>query len=155
MKEGKVVSTTEIEIESKAYGRTRIQERQRLEFPHGLYGFEQLRSFALLDSVHPPFYWLQSLEEVSTAFVLVNPYLVEPEYKLDILPSELEEIGSPDGTDLLVFSIVTIPQDDAPIRCNLQGPLIINRKERLGRQAISLDARWEIRHVLRATTAGR
>lgn len=141
-------STTGIEIESKAYGKIRIEERQRVEFPRGLYGFEGLRSFAVLDSASPPFYWLQSLEEVGIAFILVNPYLVEPTYELDISPMEIEEIGLPEAEDLLVFSIVTIPQDGGPIRCNLQGPIIINRTKRLGRQAISLDPRWEIRHIL-------
>jgi len=147
-----VSSTDGIEIDSKAFGRIRIEDRQRIAFPRGLYGFEESRSFALLDSGHPPFYWLQSLEEVEVAFILVNPYLVEPEYALDIAPSDLEEIDDPDPDDLLVFSIVTIPRDGGAIRCNLQGPIIINRRERLGRQSISLDPRWEIRHVLQHDT---
>lgn len=147
-----VSSTDGIEINSKAFGRIRIEDRQRIEFPRGLYGFEDMRSFALLDSGHPPFYWLQSLEDVEIAFILVNPYLVESDYALDIAPSELEEIAEPEPEDLLVFSIVTIPRDGGAIRCNLQGPIIINRRERLGRQAISLDTRWEVRHVLQSGT---
>lgn len=145
-------SSTGAEIDSKAFGRIRIEERQQIEFPRGLYGFEEMRSFALLDSGHPPFYWLQSLEDASVAFILVNPYLVEPEYILDIAPLEIEEIGKPAPEDLLVFAIVTVPQDGTAIRCNLQGPIIINRRDQLGRQSISLDPRWEIRHLLQVTS---
>ncbi len=141
-------STAEIKIISKAFGPVTISDRQRITFAHGLYGFEELRTFALLDSDHPPFYWLQSIEQVETAFILINPYLIEPSYTLDIADGEIDEIANPSADDLLVFAIVTVPQDGGAIRCNLQGPIIINRAAQLGRQSISLDVRWRVRHPL-------
>lgn len=140
--------TTEVTIQSKPYGEVTVEERQLLRFPSGLFGFERMEHFALLDSTAPPFLWLQSLDDPGLAFILVNPYLVVREYVLDIDPLELREIGDPPEEDLLVFAIVTIAQEENRVSCNLQGPVIINRRARLGRQAISLDSRWSIRHSL-------
>jgi flagellar assembly factor FliW len=140
------------EITSKPYGRISIQEQQIVHLPRGLFGFEDRHDYALLDSTTPPFYWLQNLEDPELAFILINPYIVVPEYVLDVSEEDLRAVESADGEDLLVFSIVTIPDDRTRISCNLQGPLLINRRARLARQAISLDQRWEIKHYL--TTGG-
>tara|TARA_B100000614_G_C14400411_1_gene433466 strand:+ start:321 stop:764 length:444 start_codon:yes stop_codon:yes gene_type:complete len=136
------------EITSKAYGTISIQEQQVVHFPRGVFGFERFHDYAILDSTTSPFYWLQSIENRDLAFVLINPYVVAPDYLLDIAEEDLEAIGAPEADDLLVFAIVTIPSDRTRISCNLQGPVIINRRTRLARQAISLDPRWEIKHYL-------
>lgn len=144
------MTTPTREIETKAYGTISIQEQQVLQFPTGLFGFEDRHSYALIDATTPPFFWLQSLEEVELAFILVNPYLVAPDYVLDIAEEDLAAIGQPDPSDLVVFSIVTIPRDGSGVTCNLQGPVIVNRRERLARQAISLSQNWLIKHPLGA-----
>jgi flagellar assembly factor FliW len=46
----------------------------------------------------------------------------------------------------LVFSIVTIPADGGPMTANLQGPLVINRERRIGKQAVLADSRWKTKH---------
>ena len=81
------------------------------------------------------------------AFILINPYILRPDYVLDIPAEDLVEIGSPDEPDVLVFSIVTIPPE-GDVTANLQGPLVINRKKRLGKQSISLDTRWQTKHSI-------
>jgi len=73
---------------------------------------------------------------------------VARDYVLDISEDDLADIGSPEPDNLLVFAIVTVPEDRSLISCNLQGPLIINRTTRIARQAISLDTRWSIKHYL-------
>lgn len=135
-------------IESKPFGRIDIDERQLVAFPRGLYGFEHLREFALLDSTRPPFFWLQSLEEREVAFVLINPYVVRPDYVLEIPDEDLEQIGRPDPEKILVFAIVTIPSTGDEITCNLQGPLVINRTDRLGHQSISLHQSYHTKHLI-------
>lgn len=125
-----------------------VEERQLITFPGGLYGFESHHEFALLDSPTPPFYWLQSLNDRDVAFIIVNPYAVVSDYVLDIAEDDFDSIGSPPPEALLVFAIVTIPEEQRDISCNLQGPIIVHRERRLGRQSISLDQRWKIKHYL-------
>lgn len=135
-------------IQTKAYGEIEIEEQQVLEFPVGLYGFEHHHSYALVDSASPPFYWLQSLDDVSVAFVVVNPYMVIPGYILDVDEHDLVALGNPPADDLLVFATVTVPEDRTRISCNLQGPIIVDRRRRVARQAISVDPRWKLKHYL-------
>jgi flagellar assembly factor FliW len=137
-----------MKVQTKPYGEIEIEERQRIDFPRGLFGFESLRDFALLDSTQQPFYWLQSLERVDVAFVLIDPTFFRPDYTPDVEPSELEEIDITDSADALVFSIVTIPEQASSMTANLQGPLILNRRLHKGRQFISTNPLWGIRHPI-------
>ncbi len=135
-------------IQTKQYGTVEIDERQIIDFPAGLFGFERLCRFALLDSHRPPFYILQSLEEPATAFVLIDPMVFRPDYTLDVTEEDLEAVGAEDVQELLVFAIVTIPDDERLMTANLQGPLVINRKRRVGRQTISTNPSWGLRHTI-------
>src|SRR5271157_4779862 len=98
-----------MKVLTKAYGEIEVEERQRTSFPRGLFGFEELRDFVLLDATQQPFYWLQSVERVEVAFVLIQPGFFRPDYSPDVEPAELSEIGITGPEDMLVFSIVTIP----------------------------------------------
>jgi flagellar assembly factor FliW len=135
-----------MKVHTKAYGEIEIEERQRISFPRGLFGFEELREFALLDAAQQPFYWLQSVERVEVAFVLIDPKYFRADYTPDVDPSELEEIGITDNEDALVFAIVTIPQTAGRMTANLQGPLIFNRTTHVARQSISTNPLWGVRH---------
>jgi flagellar assembly factor FliW len=108
-------------IDTKAYGSVDVDERQKIEFPYGILGFEKLKSYVLLDAPQQPFYWLQAL---------------------------LEEIGIDDLEKILNFAIVTIPQNPMEMTANLQGPIIINKETRVGRQSISTNPEWGVRHPI-------
>ena len=98
-------------VRTKPFGDIDVDERQKLDFPQGILGFENLRSFVLLDATQPPFYWLQSLDEPQIAFVLMDPAFFKPDYSPDISPDDLEEIGINAPDEQLVFTIVTIPEE--------------------------------------------
>jgi flagellar assembly factor FliW len=86
------------------------------------------------------------MEQEQVAFVLVSPFLFRPDYEANISNEELAEIGLHAPEKALIFSIVTIPPDGNPITANLQGPLVINRDTRTGKQVVLSDARWKTRH---------
>jgi flagellar assembly factor FliW len=135
-------------VVTKAYGEIDLDDRQKIVFPDGILGFEELKEYALLDAAQPPFYWLQSLDRVEIAFVLIEPIIFRPDYLLDIDPEELAEIALASREDMLVLAIVTIPEDAKKMTANLQGPLIINKKTRVGRQSISQNPKWKVRHLI-------
>ena len=135
-----------MKVHTKAYGEIEIEDRQRISFPRGLFGFEELREFVLIDAAQQPFYWLQSVDRVEVAFVLIDPKFFRPDYTPDVDPSELDEIGIAADEDMLVFVIVTIPQTAGKMTANLQGPLIFNRRTHVARQSISGNPLWGVRH---------
>jgi flagellar assembly factor FliW len=141
-----------VKVATKAYGLIDVDERQKIVFPQGLFGFETLKDYLLLDAERQPFYWLQSMDEEQVAFILVNPFLFRPDYEVNISNEELAEIGIRSPEKALIFSIVTIA-DNSLMTANLQGPLVINRDNRTGKQAVLSDSRWKTRHDIMAELA--
>lgn len=143
-----------LEINSKPFGKIEIDERQILEFPNGLLGFEGYRKFALIEeSGEAVFKWLQSLEEVNLAFIIIQPELFQPTYRPIIPKSELQSIGLNSVEDALIMVIVSIPGDDpSKMTANLQGPILINKAAKSGRQFISRDETHPVRKLVLETT---
>ncbi|MDR0411462.1 MAG: flagellar assembly protein FliW [Treponema sp.] len=134
-----------MEVLTKAYGQIEIDENQKIVFPEGLYGFEDMKDFVLIDAEREPFFYLQSVTDKDIAFILIDPFLSCSDYEVDIDNGELVAIGIHDPEDALVFAVVTI-RPNSNMTVNLQGPLIIGRKSKLGRQAILSDPRWKTQH---------
>jgi flagellar assembly factor FliW len=142
-----------VKVATKAYGLIDVDERQSISFSQGLLGFETYKNYLLIDAERQPFYWLQSMDKEKVAFILVNPFLFRPDYEVNISNEELAEIGIHSPEKALIFSIVTIPSDGSPMTANLQGPIVINRDTRMGKQAVLSDARWKTRHDIMAELA--
>jgi flagellar assembly factor FliW len=134
-----------VKVLTKAYGVIEVDERQKVSFPSGLFGFELIKDYVLIDAERQPFYWLQSLEVEQVAFITINPFLFRPDYELDIDDELVRDIGISSPEEALIFTIVTIPAS-GPMTANLQGPLIINRKTRIGKQGVLTDPRWKTKH---------
>lgn len=144
-----------MEIRTKAMGTINIVEKQIIELAHGFYGFNQYQSYALIDAEQKPFIWIQSLEKEDLAFLALDPFLVRPDYEIDVDDSLLEPLEIDSPSDVLVFVLITIPVDGSAITANLQGPLIINKKNNKALQAILTDTRWQTKHDLVAETASK
>lgn len=137
-----------MKVNTKAYGYVEVDERQKINFPSGIMGFENLKNYVLLDARQQPFYVLQSLDVVEIAFILIKPDIFRPDYDPGAAPSDLEEIQIDNDEDLLIFAIVTIPEDQQKMSANLQGPILINKANCLGRQIISLNNKWKVKHII-------
>jgi flagellar assembly factor FliW len=139
-------------IESKAYGKVEVDEASRVIFEQGLYGLENFREYYILDYKEGPFYWLQSAEMPEIAFVIIDPCYFKKDYQLEVAQADFKSIGfsaNPEKAteDLLHFVIVTIPEEDpSQMTANLLGPVIINTKTRLAKQAISLNPEYTTQH---------
>lgn len=143
-----------MQVHTKPYGVIDVDERQKIVFPFGILGFESLKNYVLIDAKQQPFYWLQSMEVPEIAFILINPFVFRPDYEIDVSDDELSEIGITTQENILVFSIVTIPENQQKMTANLQGPIIINKVDRIGRQAISANTKWKVRHHILDELAG-
>ncbi len=136
-------------IDTKPFGKIEVDEKQIIDFPDGIFGFEFEKKFVILDSKEQsPFKWMQAYSESSLAFVIIQPADFMIKYELSVSPSDLETVKALKPDDLLVFAIVTIPSDPSQMTANLQGPIIINPKEKIGKQAISLNDKYRVRHKI-------
>lgn len=140
-----------MEVQTKTRGMVTVDDSRVLDFPRGLFGFEEYHRYALIEAEYEPFFWLQSLDEVDLAFLLVDPFLIVNDYELDIDDKMLGDIGVASPADVYVWSVVTVPADGGPVTANLQGPIVINRKTRQALQVILSDSKWTIKHnILKA-----
>ncbi len=117
--------------------------------PAGILGFEQFKDYMLLaNPAELPFAWLRVTESASLAFVVVNPFIVMPDYAPDIPDTDAEFLGLKDPNDALLFNIVTLRgQNQATV--NLKGPIVINRHTRTGKQVIIANAsNYSVEHPL-------
>lgn len=131
-----------MEILTKAKGKIEIPEERALTIPEGLLGFEKFTKYALVDCDCEPFIWLQSCEDPNLAFLIVDPFLICAAYEADIDDDSLLKINVKSPEDIIIMTIVTVPHDGSAITANFQGPLVINKKNRMCMQAILSDNRW-------------
>ena len=141
-----------MKVDTKTMGLIEVDERQKITFPYGLFGFEEIKDYVLLDAEQEPFYWLQSIEKKQIAFILINPFIFRKDYEVNAGSDELNELNIDSGEKALVFSIVTVP-DEGSVTANLQGPLVINRETKKGKQAVLTDQRWHTKHDIMAEFA--
>lgn len=139
-------------LQTKALGQVSVEAEQILDFVDGLYGFREFTEFALVEEGEEnPFKWLQSTVEAGLAFIVIQPELILKDYSPDIAKEDLASIGLDSTRDALVFLIVTIPENEPEkMTANLQGPILINKKNKKARQAISLNEDHSVRLPLLA-----
>ena len=142
-----------LEIDSKPYGKVKVSQEQLIHFSEGILGFENCKEYYLLDRNEGPFYWLQSTDSIDLAFVIINPQFFKADYTLELTPHDFYDIGLMNEKEieenLLHFVIVTIPPDNANnMTANLLGPIIINKLNRKGKQALSLNEKYSVRHKI-------
>ncbi len=140
-----------MKLMTKAFGLIDVSEKQKLTFKNGLLGFEDIHTFFMLDfdsGTGSPFYWLQAENIPEIAFLVIEPGMIDPEYKLDADKSDLMELEITDMADVLMFSIVTVNDNPSNITANLLGPIIINKKNHKAKQIISLNDKYSVREPL-------
>jgi flagellar assembly factor FliW len=137
-----------MKIRTKPYGEIEVDEKQRVQFPEGIIGFEGIHDYFMIDSKEGPFYWLQSAEYPELAFLLVNPRVFMEEYRLAVRNADIQLLAPEIDTDLLDFAIVTVPEDPDKISANLMGPILINRKTKTAVQAISENDEFGVKHFI-------
>ncbi len=139
-----------MEVDTKARGVITVDEKQRLNFPEGLFGFEDFTDYVLFESEYEPFLWLQSTEKKALAFLVVDPFLICDDYELDVDDRVLSRIDVSSPSDVFVLAILTVPAEGNPVTMNLQGPLIVNKRNNKCLQVVIADPKWGTKHDLLA-----
>lgn len=133
-------------VDTKAYGKVAVEEKQIFHFNEGILGFESIKDYVLIDSSQYPFMWLQALEVEHVAFIVIDPMIFRPDYDPGLTVSQLNMVNLKDAETALLLAIVTIPDNQKDMTANLQGPILLNREKRVGKQFISADNRWLTKH---------
>jgi flagellar assembly factor FliW len=137
---------------SQLFGELEVAADQLVRMPEGLFGFPACTQFALLPAGHEGFFWLQSTQEPSVAFLIVDPFLYFDGYTVDLAGPVLQRLETTEPSHVNVYAIVTLPNGKGDATANLQGPLVFNVISRQGFQAVIQDSEFGTRErVPRAT----
>ncbi|MEM1331351.1 MAG: flagellar assembly protein FliW [Planctomycetota bacterium] len=136
-----------MDVQTTRFGVIQIAEDRVITFPKGLLGFPSQKRYCLLEPGDDAcFFWLQSLEEPSLAFVVTDPALFVEDYSVPLRAEQMDELGLDRTENAQVFAIVN--KIDHQLTGNLQGPLVINTLTREGAQLVLAEKRWTTRHAL-------
>ena len=115
----------------------------------GLLGFEQIKDYLLIiNPAEAPFRWLQVKDNSALAFVVIDPFLVMPDYHPDIPQADAESLGLTTPEQAALFNIVTLHANQRAT-INLKGPIVINRNTGIGKQVVLANAaEFSVQHPL-------
>ncbi len=122
-------------------------------FPKGLPGMGEYKRYRLEPlKDNPFFYLLQSLQDPELGFILADPFIFFPGYRVQISDAELAELQAREEEELLVLTTVTVAGREK-LTSNLAAPLLFNLSAGLGKQIIISDSMEEMRRPLELSAA--
>jgi flagellar assembly factor FliW len=120
-----------------------------ISFPAGVPGFEANKEFVMVQiPEYLPFEWLVCIDGTRLRFAVINPLLFMPDYSPDLDKSHLTELKIAKPDEILLYVIVTIRENPLESTANLVGPVLINKKLRLGKQVILEDEKYTTREPI-------
>jgi flagellar assembly factor FliW len=123
-----------------------------IELPQGIIGFASYKRAELLYMPdHLPFLWMNLQGPTDNVnFIVIEPGGIVPGYEPEIFDEDAEQLDLRDSSEAMILNIVTLKrQQPVEATVNLIGPLIVNRRTRLGRQlVISNYSRYSAHHSL-------
>lgn len=145
-----------MKFDTTRFGEIDVEPEDIIIFPDGPLGFPDCTRFTFVDEEKAaPFRMLQSLDNFALALLVVDPLLVRPDYQFDITLEKLKIVKAESTENLLLFGIVTMSTKMQEITINLQGPLVINPKSKLGHQFVLIATEYTTRDQLLKGPAAR
>lgn len=138
-----------MQIETRDFGPVEITENEIIQFPDGIYGFDNSKRFALLDTgssagvMH-----LQCVDSPTPRFIVLDPFMILEDYAPNLPAEALKNLKADSIEALSLLVIAVIPEDFKASTVNLKSPIAINFKEHLGMQVILGNRDYSVRFRL-------
>ncbi len=141
-----------MKIETTRFGTVEADENKIIQMPQGMLGFPGSKRFVMFPHKEDsPFYWYQSLDDPSLAFVMTSPFLFLPEYRVDF-QEPLRRMGwEEEGSELPLelYVVVSIPGGSPEkMTANLIGPILVNIRTHQAVQLVLSDSPYSHRFPL-------
>ena len=121
-------------------------EEQIITFKDGLYGFEDIKEYVLLQEDDSKTIWsLQAAHSSVPSFVVVNPYMIMEDYSPILSHDDLKELGMPKDEDICFLAVTVLKDNMEDSVVNLKSPIVINAMTRQAKQIILENNDYPIR----------
>ena len=126
-----------MQLSTTRFGDVEVSDDSVVTFTQPIIGFQEFRRFVLLPGpTDSAVLWLQSIESGELAFLLMNPKDVVPDYRVKLGQHELAELAVTSTDELDIYTILVVSDDISKVRTNLKAPVLLNVKQRLGKQTV-------------------
>jgi flagellar assembly factor FliW len=117
-----------------------LVHREDFTFPHGIPAFEQHRGFhRAADPAVAPLVVLRCPEPTPLRLICLPLEWIQPDYRLDLPPQEVEALGGAEHLELL--AVLTFPPEGSPT-ANLLAPVVLNHSTGRGVQSIQFESSY-------------
>ena len=132
-----------MQAETRLFGMVDISDDKVIVLENGMIGFPELQHFALIFDAEKEngskIKWLQSMDEPSVAFPVMDPTIIKNDYDPTINDEILKPLGELTEDNIFVLSTVTVPKQLENMSINLKAPIVINSDTMKGVQIIVED----------------
>lgn len=127
-------------LKTRDFGEEEISEEVIIDFPNGVYAFEDCHRFVLLSPCGEDKFpmWLQSVDNQNLCFIVFNPREFVSDYTV-ALDSESAEAINADGAELDYLCMAVVPDEYINTTVNLKSPIVINSAAKKGIQVIAAE----------------
>lgn len=139
-----------MKIETTNFGEIEIVEEKIIQFQEGLPAFEDEKEFVIIlnEDEENPFHWLQSIKSPNLSFVILNPFEIFKDYDLLLPETAINKLKIEKQEDIIIYTMVVVPDDMTKMTTNLLGPIVINTKGKLGKQVILEETKYNTKHLI-------
>lgn len=124
---------------SRDFGEIFVEDEMIINFPNGVFAFEDVHRFVLLsplgDNVYPM--WLQCIDNPDLCFIVFDPTAFYEGYSVNLEQDDIDSIKLNSEDDIHYLTIAVVPQDFHEATVNLKSPIVINFTENKAVQVIA------------------
>lgn len=136
-----------MQISTVRFGTIEVDDSKVLAFKDGLPGLEDYTEFVILQvSESYPVVWMQSTQDEAICLPVIDSFLAVPEYTFNIGDDDVSELKLSGPENLLVLSVVVIPEELEGMTMNLAAPIIINMESGQAKQIILNGGEYNVRY---------
>lgn len=140
-----------MQLDTTRFGTIEVDPDKVITFTQPILGFAEYRRYVVLPGPSEHLSWLQSTDAIDLAFIVMDPRAVIPDYNVKPKGSELSELAAANADELDVYTLVVVPQDGSQVRTNLKAPILVNPRQRLGKQTILDHSEYPVQYFLTQT----
>lgn len=115
-------------INTRDFGEQEIAEDKIINFPNGIYAFEDQHRFVMLsplgNDVFPA--WLQSLDNENLCFIVFDPEQIVKDYSVTADEESAAAIEKSRKTSIRYLSLAVVPEEYKNTTVNLKSPIMVN-----------------------------
>ena len=136
-------------LKTRLFGEIKVKEEEVINFIKPILGFDDCKQYILVEkeSIFPTF-WLQSVNNSGLAFPVISPFSVNEDYSIKLQTHDLDDIRLKNINDVLVLTLMVVPQVLSSIRTNLRAPIIYNPVNKVAKQLVLYDDKYPVHYYI-------